>query len=150
MIEKESGGIKSAKIKDLLAERIGLIFEDKDTVSIPYTYPTNTNSNTNNIDNSNKEVSIPNTKPKYDDELWFSEIWKIYPRKVNKVLAKKTFIKKIKGMSYDNAYELAKKIYILLKKQIEAWQNENNGEGRKLEHIPHLSTWLSANVEDSK
>ena len=50
MIEKESGGIKSAKIKDLLAERIGLIFEDKDTVSIPYTYPTNTNSNTNNIE----------------------------------------------------------------------------------------------------
>ena len=109
------------------------------------------NHNNTNTNNTNKENIIKESDKQTEAyDLWFAKIWEFYPRKVSKVLSRKTFIKKIKGMSYDNAYELAKKIYILLKKQIEQWQNENNGEGRKLEHTPHLSTWLNSNIEDSK
>ena len=39
MIEKESNNIKSDKISELILERIGMIFEEKDTLSIPYRYP---------------------------------------------------------------------------------------------------------------
>lgn len=61
MIEKELNSLKSVKLVELLEERIGLIFEDKDTVSIGYRYPTNTNSISNNINNNivtNEEINI--------------------------------------------------------------------------------------------
>ena len=142
MIEKESNNLKSDKIKELIVERIGLIFENKDTVSIPYTYPTNTNSNTNNINNNivtNEEINN-----------YFDKIYSIYPRKVSKVQAKATFTKKLKGLDKDTAHKKAIAIYRLIEKQNQVWQSENNGEGRKLEHIPHFSTWLNANIEDNK
>ena len=142
MIEKESNNLKSDKIKELIVERIGLIFEDKDTVSIPYAYPTNTNSNTNTINNNivtNEEINN-----------YFDKIYSIYPRKVSKVQAKATFTKKLKGLDKDTAHKKAIAIYRLIEKQNQVWQSENNGEGRKLEHIPYMSSWLSANVEDSK
>lgn len=143
MIEKESNNLKSDKIKEMIVERIGLIFENKDTVSIPYTYPTNTNSNTNNSNNTNK-LSVE------DIDKWFVEIYSIYPRKVSKVQAKTTFTKKLKGLDKDTAYKKAIAIYRLIEKQNQVWQSENNGEGRKLEHIPYLSSWLNSNVEDNK
>ena len=143
MIEKESNNLKSDKIKELIVERIGLIFEDKDTVSIPYAYPTNTNTNSNNTDNTNK-LSIE------DIDKWFAETYSIYPRKVSKVQAKATFTKKLKGLDKDTAHKKAIAIYRLIEKQNQVWQSENNGEGRKLEHIPYMSSWLNSNVEDSK
>ena len=51
LIEKEITNIKSEEIVKSLGKRVMLVFEEVDTVSIGYRYPTNTNSitNTNNI-----------------------------------------------------------------------------------------------------
>ena len=62
---------------------------------------------------------------------------------------KNTFIKKLQGIRKDDARKKAAEIYRLLERYNEAWKRENDGEGRKLEHIPYFSTWLNSNVEDS-
>jgi hypothetical protein len=139
-INKQMNEIKSNKIIELLKERAFIIHRDN-TVITPSIDHTNTNSNTNNINNNivtNEEINN-----------YFDKIYSIYPRKVSKVQAKATFSKKLKGMDKNTAHKKAVSIYRLIEKQIEVWQSENNGEGRKLEHIPYMSSWLSANVEDS-
>lgn len=160
LIEKEIGTIKSTNIKQLLEDRISIIFNDKDTVSIPYPYPTNTNSISNNIyNNINTNTNIKENKKEKckketvsgeDISLWFSKTYEIYPRKVGKVQAKKTFEKKLKHFNREEAKQIAVRIYNILKKQIELWSKENDYQGRKIEHIPYFSTWLNANFEDSK
>lgn len=108
------------------------------------------NHNNTNTNNTNKE-NIIKEKPSEDDILlWFNKVYSIYPRKVSKVQAKATFTKKLKGLDKDTAHKRAVSIYRLIEKQIEVWQSENNSEGRKLEHIPYMSSWLNSNVEDNK
>ena len=141
MIEKELTTLKSVKITELLSERIGWVFNDKDTVSIGYPYPTNTNSNTNNINNNIISIVEINN--------YFDKIYNIYPRKVSKVQAKTTFEHKLCGLEREDARKIAIGVYRMLEIQNKLWSEENNGEGRKIEHIPHFSTWLNANVEDS-
>ena len=85
-----------------------------------------------------------------DLEVWFSKTYEIYPRKVGKVQAKTTFVKKLKGLSREEAKKKAVGIYKMLHRQIELWKKENDWQGRKLEHIPYFSSWLNANIEDSK
>ncbi len=138
MVEKEISSVKSQEIINALVERVSIIFEKVDTVSIGYRYPTNTNSNNINI------VSIE------DIDNYFNNIYNIYPRKVNKVQAKKTFANKLVGLEKEQAHKKAVQIYRMLEKQNAVWETENNGEGRKLEHIPHCSSWLNSNVEDSE
>ena len=138
MVEKEISSIKSQEIINALEKRVSIIFEKVDTVSIGYRYPTNTNSNNINI------VSIE------EIDNYFNNIYNIYPRKVNKVQAKKTFNNKLVGLEKEQAHKKAVQIYRMLEKQNAVWETENNGEGRKLEHIPHFSTWLNSNVEDSE
>lgn len=147
VIEKELGGIKSEKIKNILSDKISSLF-DKDTVSIGYRYPTNTITN-NNTNNSNT-VNVEDNKVSNEDmQLYFDKTYSIYPRKVSKVQARHTFYKKIIGLDKTEARNKALAIYSMLEQQIVLWKRENEGEGRKIEHIPHFSTWLSANVEDS-
>lgn len=141
LVEKELAVVKSCEIKGLLEERMKTIFIDKDTVSIPYPYPSNSNS----ISNSSNSNIISMDKI----SEWFDTTYEIYPRKVSRVQAKATFTKKLQGLEYDTAKEKAKRIYMLLKGQIRVWQSENDYEGRKTEHIPYFSSWLSANIEDS-
>ena len=139
MIEKELNSLKSVKLVELLEERIGLIFEDKDTVSIGYRYPTNTNSISNNINIvTNEEINN-----------YFDKIYSIYPRKVSKVQAKETFEHKLRGLEKEEAYKKAIAIYRMLENQNQVWQAENDGQGRKVEFISHFSTWLNDNVENS-
>ena len=116
-----------------------------------YNNKTYTNTYTNKEINKEKTETV-GTKEVYEDYLteWFNKVYSIYPRKVSKVQAKATFTKKLKGLDKDTAHKKAVSIYRLIEKQIQVWQGENNGEGRKLEHIPYLSSWLNSNVEDSK
>jgi hypothetical protein len=80
---------------------------------------------------------------------YFDTVYAIYPRKVSKVKAKEAWMHKFVGLENNEAKEKAIKIWNELKRQIISWQNENDGEGRKGEHIPHFSTWCNSNVEDS-
>ena len=72
----------------------------------------------------------------------------MYPRKVNKVQALKTYGYKLNGMSKEEAKKIANKIYLTLKNQIEVWGSEGE-HGREFEFMPHFSTWLNANFTDS-
>ena len=116
-------------------------------------YITNTNTNTNkeiNKESCEKTPCENSTAVTKDDVyLFFDKVYAIYPRKVNKVQAKSTFEKKLKCLTKDEAHKKAVLIYRLIEAQISAWAKENDGQGRKSEHIPHFSTWLNNNVEDS-
>ncbi len=79
---------------------------------------------------------------------FFTKTWEMYPRKVNKVQALKTYGYKLNGMSKEEAKKIANKIYLTLKNQIEVWGSEGE-HGREFEFMPHFSTWLNANFTDS-
>lgn len=129
-----------------------------DTVSGRYGYrPINNNINSNNTDkhNNSDEYNMAdkhNNSAIIDDTKmiqYFDTVYAIYPRKVSKIKAKEAWMHKFVGLEINEAKEKATKIWNELKRQILAWQNENDGEGRKVEHIPHFSTWCNSNVEDS-
>ncbi len=82
-------------------------------------------------------------------EEYFKKIYEIYPRKVSKIRAKETFEHKLRGYSSDEGHKIAQKIYKTVKHQAEVWSEENDGAGRRWEMIPHFSTWLNDNVENS-
>lgn len=135
-IEKQMSSIKSRDILTLIQERI--IDKINKTVSRPSQDGTNTITNINN-----NIVCID------DINLYFDKIYSIYPRKVSKVRAKETFEHKLRGLEKDEAKRKAVGIYRMLEKQIEFWKAENDGQGRKIEHLPHFSTWCNDNVENS-
>lgn len=103
--------------------------------------------------NTNKNTTIKEiNKESFSDEdlyLWFSKVYEIYPRKVSKVQAKETFEHKLRGLDKEEATNKARLIYVLLTRQNEVWQSENDGQGRKIEHTPYFSSWCNSNVEDS-
>ena len=113
------------------------------------------NNTSNNITKNIKENYIKESCDETlaftveDLELWFNKTYEIYPRKISKVQAKITYEHKLRGLNKDEAKNKANKIYMLLKRQIEVWVNENDGQGRKFEHTPYFSSWLSANIDDS-
>jgi predicted phage replisome organizer len=103
--------------------------------------PSNSNSISNNINNNivtNEEI-----------DTYFNTIYDIYPRKVSKLQANSTFEHKLRGLEKEDAKNKARAIYVLLTKQNEVWKAENDGQGRKIEHIPYFSSWCNANIEDS-
>lgn len=79
---------------------------------------------------------------------YFEQTWSIYPRKEGKVQAKTTFTHKVYTKDDEVSRLNALKIYKILQRQIKAWDNENNGDGRKNQFIPHFSSWLNDNFED--
>lgn len=130
-----------------------------------YNYTNNNILNTTNITQIVKEKEIYKEKESLavdnvdecvklvtldDIATWFDKVYAIYPRKVNKIQAKQTFQHKLLNLDQDEAHTKAIKIYQMLVKQKAEWQKENDGQGRKIEHIPHFSTWLNANVDDSE
>lgn len=165
LIERECQSIKSEVVRGLIAERINTIFIDKDRVSIGYLYPTNTNTNTNiynnniynntniessNISNSNIDTNIEsNIIDSLSIKDMFDKTYEIYPRKVSKCQASTTFEHKLRGLAREEAINKARAVFVLVTKQCGLWKKENDGRGRKLEHIPYFSTWLNDNVEDS-
>lgn len=96
-----------------------------------------------NISISNNIVNIE------DINIYFDKIYDIYPRKVSKVQAKETFEHKLRGLEKEEAYKKSIAIYRMLENQNKVWQAENDGQGRKVEHIPYFSSWCNSNVEDS-
>ena len=73
----------------------------------------------------------------------FNNLWKIYPRKINKVQAQKTFAKKIGKLKGEKHWIKVDIFISFLMNSISLWKKEN----RKLEMIPHFSSWLNANIE---
>ena len=86
---------------------------------------------------------------KSEIEGYFEKIYEIYPKKVSKVLAKETFEHKLRGYTSKEGHKKARQIYKMLDQQNVAWSGERNGAGREFEMIPHFSTWLNENVENS-
>lgn len=86
-----------------------------------------------------------------DDTIneYFEKTYAIYPRKVSKEQARKTYAHKLVGLDVEGARKKALTIYKALETQKDIWQKEYDGAGRKIEHIPYFSSWLNANVEDS-
>lgn len=76
---------------------------------------------------------------------WFGNIWDIYPRKIDKVQAKKTFEHKVVGLPYEEAHKIAVRIYRMLQQQVAIWTKNET----EMQYIKHCSSWLNANVEDS-
>ena len=79
-------------------------------------------------------------------EEYFEKLWAIYPRKVDKVLAKKTFEHKIRGLNDSDCYLKCRQIWVAQKKYIaELEANET-----ELQYIKHYSSWLNATIPNSK
>lgn len=97
----------------------------------------------NQKENDSSNNNINNKKEDNTISLMFNNLWKIYPRKINKVQAQKTFAKKIGKLKGEKALEKGRYIYKFLANSIALWKNEN----RKIEMIPHFSSWLNANIE---
>lgn len=93
--------------------------------------------------NAYKEV----VKPKNCAEIfvYFDKLWKMYPKKINKELAKRTFEHKFRGLNEEECKEKANKIYLLFSKQNQQWQDKRT----KIEYIPHYSTWLNNQIPNS-
>lgn len=86
-----------------------------------------------------------------DDTIneYFEKTYAIYPRKVSKEQARKTYEHKLIGLDVESGRKRANAIYISIERQLVVWKNENDGAGRKVEHIPYFSTWLNDNFADS-
>ena len=81
---------------------------------------------------SESEIESESEKRKAQ-ETWFERFWKAYPRKVNRVGARKAFDK----IKPDEA--LLEKIIAAIGKQIESEQWTKDGG----QYIPHPATWLN-------
>lgn len=89
------------------------------------------------------EYKMPEKQPKIEWNEYFETCWKIYPRKIDKIRARKEFGKRmLKCKNQEEAKEFAKKIYkaeMLYIKDIERI-------GTEIEYIKHFATFLNANV----
>ncbi len=113
--------------------------------------PTTTSSLTapNEQPSSRQVANKDDDSSEYDKIIkYFEQTWLIYPRKEGKVQAKTTFTHKVYTKDEEVSRLNALKIYKILQRQIKAWDNENNGGGRKNQFIPHFSSWLNDNFED--
>ena len=79
-------------------------------------------------------------------QKYFSKIYEIYPRKVNRLNAEKAFEHKIRGYNSEELREKSIKIYKALQKQVQFWKIK----GTSKEFIPHFASWLNSNIVNSK
>ena len=93
-----------------------------------------------------REFKEKEPEPQNNGEIYFEKLWELYPRKINKQLAKRTFQKKIKGLNEEECKDKCNKIYKAQMMAQQQWKNE----GRELKYIPHYSSWLNAVVPDGK
>ena len=91
------------------------------------------------------KVKVAEEKPKVDWLPMFETLWKLYPRKVNKVLAKKTFEHKVRGLTEQECKDKCNLIYKMQIMRVKQWENE----GRELQYYPHYSTLLNSEVPNS-
>ena len=83
--------------------------------------------------------------PKIDWLPMFETLWKMYPRKVNKELAKRTFEHKIRGLNEQECKDKCNLIYKAQKLAIDRWKEQ----GTEMQYIPHYSSWLNSSVPNS-
>lgn len=99
----------------------------------------------------NPEETAKFDKNSYIYEL-FEKIWQVYPVKVSKEQAKKTWLKKLNKLNTkEQIYIKAKKIAMLLENHKKSWGNEvdkQGNEGRPKQFIPHFSSWLNNEIPD--
>lgn len=88
--------------------------------------------------------TIEETAP--DWQKYFETLWKMYPRKVEKQNAKRAFEHKIRGL---NEQELKDKCNLIYKAEVR-YLKELNDRGTPMEYIKHFSSWLNAEVPNSK
>ena len=112
-----------------------------------------------NSPNGDDAVSLPLTDtPKFNKNEYisslFEKIWAIYPRKVGKEQAKKTWLRKLTTLkTQENILDKAKRIGMLLQKHIKAWAEEtgkDGNKGRPKQYLPHFSTWLNDEIPDKE
>lgn len=77
-----------------------------------------------------------------DLDPFFQKLWSLYPRKVNKIGAKKTFEKLFKGLNEEQVREKANKVWKLQKRYVDECKERNTD----MQYIAHYQTWLNANV----
>lgn len=75
----------------------------------------------------------------------FETLWKMYPRKVNKELAKRTFEHKIRGLGEQECKDKCNLIYKAQKIAMVRWEEQ----GTQMQYIPHYSSWLNSSVPNS-
>ena len=92
-----------------------------------------------------KEHKEEEKTEKLDIDFFFNKLWSYYPRKINKMLAKKTFEHKIRGLTEEECKEKCNKIYALIMNRKKQWENET----RDLQYIPHFSSFLNSEVSNS-
>lgn len=79
------------------------------------------------------------TAEKVDWQPIFERIWAIYPRKVAKAQAVKTFAKKVNGKDETAIKDFANKLWRKIKVRTAYWE-ENETEKQ---YIPHLSSFIN-------
>lgn len=71
----------------------------------------------------------------------FEKIWAIYPRKVAKAAAFKTFAKAIKGIKPENMDRFCSAMYNSIIRRIKWWDDHDT----EIQYIPYLSTYINKN-----
>ena len=73
----------------------------------------------------------------------FEKLWSIYPRKVAKAQAVKTFEKKIKGKTADEVKDFCNKLWRKIKVRTAYWEEHETEK----QYIPHLSSLINQEFE---
>ena len=79
------------------------------------------------------------TADKVDWQPIFEKIWAIYPRKVAKAQAVKTFAKKVKGKDETEIKDFANKLWRKIKVRTAYWGEHETEK----QYIPHLSSLIN-------
>lgn len=85
-------------------------------------------------------------KEKVDINKYFEVLWKAYPRKINKQLAKRTMEHKLRGLTEEECRDKCYAIWKLEKQYI----NKLTANGTEENYILHFSSFLNNNVPNSK
>ena len=92
-----------------------------------------------------KEFKVEEKKPEVDWQKYFEKLWKLYPRHINKELAKRTFEHKIRGLNEEECREKCNQIYKAQMLQQQRWLNQKT----EVCYISHYSSWLNNSVPNS-
>ena len=157
------GYLKRTRVVDDKGKFVGFDYEIYESPQAEKPYAEKPNTENPQQSNTKIESTIINNKKKetlkerkndeidgvIDDDTiyrWFAKIWEIYPHKVDKVQARKTFEHKLRGMNYEEAKKKTWLIFRMLEQQVSVWEKNET----EIQYIKHCSTWLNANIEDSK
>lgn len=92
------------------------------------------------------KVKVAEEKPKVDWLPMFETLWKLYPKKSDKLNAKKMFERKIRGLTEE---ECRQKCNLIYKAQMR-YQNQLIQNETPLEYTKLYASWLNCEVPNSK